>query len=129
MKGIRALSAILAANRVLFGVAFLAAPSRSARGWIGRAASRDGTQVVTRALGARDVGLGLGALQALGRTGGDPRPWLAAAALADGADFAATLAAREGLPDAGVRFGAAMAGASTVIAVAGALAARPIPGE
>jgi hypothetical protein len=123
MTAVRALSGMLAVNRVLFGVGYLAAPERTAGSWIGRAAQKEGTKVFTRALGARDLALGAGALQALARQGADPRPWFAAHALADATDFAATLAARDRLPREGVRFALAMAGASTAIAVAGALSA------
>lgn len=49
---------LLALNRVLFGVGYLAAPQRTAESWIGRAARKQGTQVFTRALGARDLALG-----------------------------------------------------------------------
>lgn len=118
---IRALATALAVNRVAFGVGYLAAPERTGRKWIGRAAANDAAKVFTRALGARDLALGLGALGALarGRAGG-ARPWFAAHAIADGADLAATLAARGALPQDGFRFAIAMAGGSTAVAAVGA---------
>jgi hypothetical protein len=47
--------------------------------------------------------------------------WMAAQALADGIDLAATLAAREILPLRNVLFAASITGASTAIALAAAL--------
>jgi len=120
----RKLAAALALNRALFGIAYLAQPKRTGAGWVGRPARKPGAAVLTRALGARDLALALGALGALG-TGRDARGWFAAHALADGSDLAATVAARDDLPRQGFRFASAMAGASTAVAIAGALAAGP----
>jgi hypothetical protein len=117
---IRVLGGALAANRVLFGIGYLVAPERVGGGWIGRQAKSSQTQVFTRALGARDLVLGLGALDAL-RSGRGARSWFAAHAIADGTDLAATIAARDKLPASGYRFATAMAGASTAIAAAAAL--------
>src|SRR4051794_11172323 len=120
---VRALSTGLAVNRIAFGLGYLLKPAPAGRGWIGRIARHPGTAVFTRALGARDVALGLGALRALWAGGeGEARAWMAAHALSDGADLAATLAARRPLPRKGVRFASAMAGASTAVAALGATA-------
>ena len=122
---IRLLSLGLSLNRVAFGIAYLAAPARTGRGWIGRAAKNPATRVFTRALGARDLALGAGALRALA-TGNhaEARSWMAAHAVADGVDLAATLAARDRLPQSGFRFATAMAGGSTAVALLGALGLR-----
>jgi hypothetical protein len=112
----------LAANRSLFGIGYLVAPERSGSGWIGKAAEDDRTAFVTRALGARDLVLGLGALWAQRGGGTDPRGWFAAHAVADGVDLLATLAAREKLPARNFAFAATMAGASTAIALATSIA-------
>lgn len=125
MTPVRVLGGLLAANRVLFGVAFLVAPERTAAGWVGRVAGREGAKVFIRGLGARDLALGAGALQALARPGADHRPWFAAQAVSDGADLAATYAARRRLPAAGVRFAVPVAAVSTLIGLAGALSAPP----
>jgi|1186.fasta_scaffold297028_2 hypothetical protein len=123
---VRLLATGLALNRCAFGIGYLVAPAETGRGWIGRVSRHPGTQVFTRALGARDLALGLGALRALW-AGGDTeaRAWMAAHALSDGVDLAATLAARRPLPRKGVRFASAMAGASTAVAVLGATALEP----
>lgn len=118
------LAGLLAANRVAFGMGYLIDPRRTGTSWVGPRARERPATVLTRALGARDLVLGAGALIAMR---GDPRrarPWFAAHAVADGADLAATIAAREGLPPAGYRFGLGMAAASTVVAVIGALAVK-----
>jgi hypothetical protein len=114
---VRALATALAVNRVLFGAGFVAAPERSARGWISIDAATGGGRLMTRATGARDVGLGLGALRAL-RSGRDARPWFAAHLVSDGTDFVATWAERRELPALSVAFALTMAGASTAVAAA-----------
>jgi hypothetical protein len=89
----RTLVKSLAIGRIAFGAAMLVLPEAAVRGWIGRrAASYGGTQLVTRAFGARDASLGAGALAALA-AGRDPRDWVAAGAVCDLTDFAATLTA------------------------------------
>jgi hypothetical protein len=118
----RALAAGLSLNRVGFGLAYLVAPARAGKGWIGRAARDPATQVFARGHGARDIALGAGALGTLVR--GQPRQardWMCAQALADGTDMVATLASRRRLSSSGFRFAMLMAGGST--AVAGASAA------
>jgi hypothetical protein len=119
----RLLAGGLSLNRIAFGLAYLLAPGRSGPGWIGRIARDPATQVFIRGHGARDVALGVGALAPLAR--GDyprARAWLAAQALADGADVCATIAARRRLPVAGFRFALAVASGSTVIGAASAVA-------
>lgn len=118
----------LATNRVLFGVGYLIVPVRAGRGWIGRVARDPATQVFTRAIGARDLALGAGALRALA-VGDDSaaRTWMAAHAVADATDLAATVAARRRLPRQAFRFASAMAGVSTVAALVGAVGLRGQP--
>jgi hypothetical protein len=118
---IKALAAALAVNRIAFGIGYLVAPERTGRGWIAGAAKDRRTQVFVRALGARDLALGAGALRALVAANGSARAWFGAHAVADAIDLAATLAARDSLPERNVAFASAMAGGSTAIAVAAAL--------
>lgn len=120
-----ALGRALAVNRIAIGLAYVVAPGRAGRGWIGDAAEDGAAKVFTRALGARDLALGAGALRALSGDGAGARPWLAGQALADGTDLVATLLARDHLPRGGFLFAVAMAGASTAVAAAAALAADP----
>jgi hypothetical protein len=59
----------------------------------GRDGSRGGTSLFAGMVGARDVALGFGLLNALGH-GAPARGWLEASALVDGIDVAACLLAR-----------------------------------
>jgi hypothetical protein len=120
MNLVKLLAGALAANRVAFGIGYLIEPRRTGRGWIGPRAEERPATVLTRALGARDLALGAGALLAMRETPRAARPWFAAHALADGVDLAATVAAREGLPRSGYQFGLGMAAASTAVALLGA---------
>jgi hypothetical protein len=90
-----------AVSRVVFGLGLVLAPGRAGASWIGRkAAAHPQTQVFARALGARDVVLGAGALRALRRDERDvARLWVTGAAVADGTDVLAALAARRHLPN------------------------------
>ena len=106
----------LAGNRMLIGAGLTLAPQRAARRWIGPHSDSEGAQLMARAVGARDVGLALGTLATLRRRS-QRGPWLQAAALADGIDFAATLAAARSLPRGAAAFGLAMSGVSTVAGV------------
>src|SRR5215216_8092029 len=94
----RILAVLISLGRSAFGVAFIAEPTLMERAWIGKQARVPGAQVLTRAVGARDLALGLGGLQALRRDDGSTRPWLAAAAVCDAVDFGATWTAGRGIP-------------------------------
>ena len=94
----RILAGLISAGRFLFGVAVIAKPTVMDRAWIGKQARVPGAQLLARAVGARDLVLGLGGLQALPRDDGSARPWLAAAAICDAVDFGATWAAGERIP-------------------------------
>jgi hypothetical protein len=94
----RILAVLISVGRLLFGVAFIAEPKLMERAWIGKQARLPGAQLLARAVGARDLALGLGGLQALSRDDGSARPWLAAAAVCDAVDFGATWAAGRGIP-------------------------------
>jgi hypothetical protein len=108
----------LALNRVAFGARYLLQPTAAGPTWVGRRRARGtSTQVFVRALGARDLGLGLGALVSLRNPdAAEARRWMLAHALADGADLAATLSARSRLPSKPARIAATVAGASTAVA-------------
>jgi hypothetical protein len=94
----RILAGFISFGRLLFGVAFIAEPKLMERAWIGKQARLPGAQLLARAVGARDLALGLGGLQAVRRNDGSARPWLAAAAVCDAVDFGATWAAGRAIP-------------------------------
>jgi hypothetical protein len=116
---------VVAAGRVALGVTALAWPSVPARPWVGAAADDVAARVFGRALGARDLALGLGALAALqGPTAeaGSARAWVAAGALSDALDVAASVASWRELPKVTRWLVAASAGGAALAGAAGALA-------
>ncbi|MGI8462603.1 MAG: hypothetical protein ACR2OC_13380 [Solirubrobacterales bacterium] len=112
----------LSLGRVAIGLAFVLAPRQGASAWIGEAGDDDRVAVLVRALGVRDLVLGAGAALALREGGEAARPWLAASAVADSVDFAATVIARDQIPKQSVVMTIALAGGSAVACTAGALA-------
>jgi hypothetical protein len=113
----------LAAARTAIGVVALAAPTLVTRPWLGPDRG-PAARVLGRALGGRDLALGLGALAALQqppagpRSAGHPGIWIGVGALSDVMDVLATVAAWDELPPVGRWLvamsagGAAMAGAA-----------------
>jgi hypothetical protein len=117
----------VAAGRVALGLTALAWPSVPARPWVGASADDLAARVFGRALGARDVALGLGALMALQRPSAEAGPagaWVAAGALSDALDVAASLASWHDLPRVGRWLVVMSAGGAALTGVAGALAVR-----
>ena len=116
----------LAVNRVAFGLNYVLRPELAAPSWIGRAAKKPATRVMTRSQGIRDVALGGGALLALARGElSEARIWVSGHALADATDFVATWVARDRLPRRRSRLALTVAGISTAAAVAAAAGVRP----
>jgi hypothetical protein len=108
----------LAIGRTAVGAALVAFPRLSAATWIGAPAAHPAAGVLTRALGAREIGLGLGLMTSLDR-GRPLRPWLAAGIIADATDLLATLSARDHLPKLAVPAIAVAAGSGIAIGAAG----------
>jgi hypothetical protein len=122
----------VAAGRVVLGATALAWPSVPARPWVGGAADDVAARVFGRALGARDLALGLGALVALqgpAADAGPARAWLAAGALSDALDVVASLLAWQELPRFTRWLVAASAGGAALAGAAGALAAGHVEQE
>jgi hypothetical protein len=117
----------VAAGRVVLGLTALAWPSVPARPWIGAAADDLATRVFGRALGARDLALGLGALTALQRPPaerGSACAWVAAGALSDALDVVASLSSWRDLPRRGRWLVISSASGAALTGAAGALAVR-----
>jgi hypothetical protein len=110
----RAIATAYALGRVGIGAALALAPGRAARSWIGDNAESPAAQLLTSALGIRDVGLGAGTLTAL-RRGGETRPWLQACAAADLVDFLATVRNRDDVPTAALIGVGALASGSAAL--------------
>jgi hypothetical protein len=115
----------VAVGRVALGVAALARPSLPARPWVGSSADDLGAQVLGRAMGARDLALGLGALVAVRSASPGSWPvgaWYGAGALSDALDLAITAAAWPRLPRATRWLIAASAGGSAITGAAATVA-------
>jgi hypothetical protein len=131
----RILAGLISLGRLFFGVAFIAQPNLMERAWIGKQARLPGAQLLTRAVGARDLALGLGGLQALTRNDGSARPWLAAAAVCDAVDFGATWTAGRGIPRQARTGVLAIAGVFSLLSAIAAVAigrsghAEPLPSD
>ena len=118
----RQIARALAWVRIGIGVSAIVAPELPARPWVGRS---DAATVKTlgRALGGRDVALGLGVLVA-DATRQPERAWVLAGALADALDVLATSLTFGELPRFGRWLVVAAAGTG---AVGGVAAAALIP--
>jgi len=96
----RLIGPAIAAGRVALGAVAIARPALPARIWVSEPRSAEpGVQVLARALGARDMALGVAALAACARGSACSRRGLVGlGAFADGVDLAATLLAWRSLP-------------------------------
>jgi hypothetical protein len=121
----RILAAVISFGRLLFGVAFIARPELMERAWIGKQARLPGARLLARAVGSRDLVLGLGGLQALARDDDSARPWLVAASVCDAVDFGATLAAGRAIPRDARNGVLAVAGVASLLSALSAR--RPAP--
>jgi hypothetical protein len=114
MPDARSIALAWSLGRAALGATIAVAPEPLSRGWIGSDAARPGARALGTALGARDFVLGLGTAAAL-RSGEDARMWIAGCALADAADFTATLVARRNIPRTGLIGVGALAGGSAAL--------------
>lgn len=119
---LRTVAAALALGRVALGAALIVAPERIARSWIGPAGTERSVEVMARAVGIRDVAIGVGGAAALLSKSGSARDWMLAAAAADTGDLVATLLARDVVPANGVAAVGVLAGGSAVVCAATAAA-------
>src|SRR5918999_908459 len=117
----RILAGLISLGRFIFGVAFITQPRLMERAWIGKQARVPGAQLLARAVGARDLALGLGGLQALPRNDGSARPWLAAAAVCDAVDLGATWTAGRTIPRQARNGVLAIAGVSALLSATAAV--------
>jgi hypothetical protein len=115
---VQAAGGALATGRIAIGAALCVAPSIAVQ-WAGEDARTPGVRMITRALGARDAALGIGAL-ASARQPSQLRRWLILGGACDAADFAATLA---GPPSSARSLVLALAAGAAVTSVAAALVA------
>ncbi len=94
----RRLAASVAWGRIGLGATAVLSPAIPLRPWVGReVAWRPRAKLLARALGARDIALGLGVVLAL-RKEAPVRGWVEGGVLADAGDLVATLLAFGTLP-------------------------------
>ena len=117
MTSTRKLAVAFAATRGLYGAALVAAPGRIGTSWLGGDAARPAVQVAIRGLGARDVALSAGTIDAAVR-GRALLPWLLGSVACDLTDLGATLLARAAVPERARRGTIALAGGSAAAAAA-----------
>lgn len=112
----RRLARILAGARISFGATALVAPALP--GWLfsGPDARLATNRALGRAMGGRDLALGLGAVLAMSHHA-PARGWIEAGALADASDVLATVLAWRELPRWGRLVIVVLAGAGTVAGV------------
>ena len=87
----------VAGARIVFGLGFMLMPGLTGRVWIGHDAERPGVKLLTQAIGARDLTMGLGAAIAMSQ-GKPARGWMEAISLTDVCDFACGLLAGDRIP-------------------------------
>lgn len=109
------ITSLWGAARVGLGVVALIAPRAVAALWVGPVRGPAGA-VLGRALGGRDVALGLGTLVSA-MTGRSVIPWVVASGGADAVDAVATLLARSELPRRRRELVVAAAGGSALVAL------------
>lgn len=115
----------LAAIRVAVGLGLLAAPERTAAGWLGRrVVTAAGGRIAVQGIGIRDVAAGGGVLAALAADADDAElaRWLAASVVADSVDAVSVLVSSRrdttgARVSAGVALLAAGAGAACLTAL------------
>ncbi len=107
----RRAASVLAAGRVALGAAILVAPESVTSRWLGDHARHPAVRYLARSLGARDLVLGMLALQTLDDPVLGARVQVACA-MADSVDALATVAARSDLPAGGAIGTVAVAGAA-----------------
>lgn len=101
--------------RAALGAVALAKPAEVAKPWVGRVRPPHAGAVLARALGGRDLSLGVG-MAAAAATGKDMLPWIIAGGAADAVDTGATIAAWRRLPRKGRLLVLVLAGGSTAYA-------------
>ena len=117
------LGTTLNVGRIVYGLAAVVAPTKAAKGWIGRAAGQPAVHPMTRAFGIRDVALGaatIGALQAGGPSGTGARMLLGLGVMVDAVDAVSGRLSRNDLPKPSLIYavagGAAVTGAIALAA-------------
>jgi hypothetical protein len=83
-------------GRIALGIGFVLMPGLLGRLWVGEEATTPGSKLLVRAVGVRDLVLGVGILATL--QGRGARTWVQAAALSDAVDVTAAAIAGDSIP-------------------------------
>jgi hypothetical protein len=118
----RQIALALGAGRMVLGVTALVAPGLPLRPWVGDTTGDRPARLLARALGARDLALGMGVILA-DRHQAPVRGWVEAGGMADAGDAVITAAYARGLPRLGRWL---VLAAATGGAVAARLASRGV---
>jgi hypothetical protein len=109
-----ALNTAFGLSRVAFGIVAATVPEKIGETWVGEDANRASNKTVFRAMGFRDIALGIGATEAALRD--QAGPWLAVSLFADIGDVAATLISINRIERKGVITTSVLAGSAAVAA-------------
>ena len=105
---------LYALGRIAFGAAVLAAPATTGRSLAGAGAAAPDAKAFLRGMGGREIGIGLGLLNAI-RSGERVQPWLIAGVLADSGDIAGIAGAWPHVPSTKRWLGLSMAGGTAAV--------------
>ena len=94
----RTLARLVAWGRVGVGAAAVVTPSLVARPWVGDVGGDVPARLLARAMGGRDLVLGIGTLRGLSVSDAEGRPWVALGGVADVVDAVSTVVAFGHLP-------------------------------
>lgn len=124
-SAVRPVAGLWGLARAALGAAALVKPADVAGLWVGKVRPAHAGAVLARALGGRDIALGVGMATAAA-TGREVLPWIIAGGAADAVDTAATLVSWRRLPGRGRLIVLVLAGGSTAFAAGlAALSATP----
>ncbi|HVB93502.1 MAG TPA: hypothetical protein VND67_04225 [Acidimicrobiales bacterium] len=94
----RTMARLVAWGRVGVGAAAVLTPSLVARPWVGDVGDDVPARLLARAMGGRDLVLGIGTLRGLSVSDAEGRPWVALSGVADAVDALSTMVAFAHLP-------------------------------
>jgi hypothetical protein len=129
----RTTARLVAWGRVGVGTAAVLTPSLVARPWVGDVGDDVPARLLARAMGGRDLVLGIGTLRGLSVSDAEGRPWVALGGVADLVDAVATMVAFGHLPRRArwaylaIALGAAVTCTRAAIALDSSIDAPPLP--
>ncbi|HEX3460503.1 MAG TPA: hypothetical protein VHT49_06335 [Acidimicrobiales bacterium] len=94
----RTFARLVAWGRVGVGAAAVVTPSLVARPWVGDVGGDVPARLLARAMGGRDLVLGIGTLRGLSVSDAEGRPWVALGGVADIVDAVSTVVVFRHLP-------------------------------